>query len=91
MTRIDLSYSERDRDTEGPACRIICLASDGLFDLCSNNEIAEQLDKHTTDFEKEGQEGFDTGSLLSKMSNELVELAYQKGSMDNISVLLVKL
>ena len=74
-----------------PGCRLVCLASDGLYDLCSNNEIAEHLDKFTMDFEKEGNLDFDMGATLSKISSSLVELAYQKGSMDNISVLLIKL
>lgn len=54
------------------------LASDGLFDVCDNDEIFQFILTHIK-------------QKLNKVARELVHYARQKGSTDDITILIIKL
>jgi serine/threonine protein phosphatase PrpC len=73
----DITIHERDnrRDT------VLLLACDGLWDVMSNEEAVKHL-----------EEIFASGeSSMEKMAEEMLDIALDKGSKDNISVVVARL
>jgi|UniRef100_A0A914QAC6 protein phosphatase 1L len=62
--------------------RYIILASDGLFDVVSNEEAIQMANSY---MQAHGT------SALSKVANILCTEALRRGSLDNVSVLILKL
>ena len=58
----------------------LCLACDGLFDVCSSARLASLLDDY-----------FQKGENSEVITENLVAWAYDNDSMDNISVMLIEL
>uniref|UniRef100_A0AC34FZP1 PPM-type phosphatase domain-containing protein n=1 Tax=Panagrolaimus sp. ES5 TaxID=591445 RepID=A0AC34FZP1_9BILA len=62
--------------------RYIILASDGLFDVVSNEEVIQMANSYIQ---------IHGSSALSKVANILCTEALRRGSLDNVSVLVLKL
>lgn len=58
---------------------VICLACDGVFDVCSNEEVTEFVSASMS-----------AGKSLLDTSKRLVQHCFDKKSTDNISVMLIK-
>ncbi|CAI0415755.1 unnamed protein product [Linum tenue] len=65
-----------------PDCEFLILASDGLWDKVSNQEAVDLIRHLCTDAEK---------PKPALACNQLAELAVRRGSMDDISVMIVQL
>ncbi|CAL1374750.1 unnamed protein product [Linum trigynum] len=65
-----------------PDCEFLILASDGLWDKVSNQEALDLIRHLCTDAEK---------PKPALACNQLAELAVRRGSMDDISVMIVQL
>lgn len=73
--------------SEGDDCLI--LASDGLWDVMSTEEVGDVTCRLLRWHRRNGL--VDGASPAQAVANHLTELAYQKNSSDNISVVVVDL
>merc|ERR1711862_869663 len=71
----------------------IILASDGVWDVMTNEEVASFVLEHTTNKKNiTDEDGGTTSTVLATVGDELVEeCLYKRNSQDNISVVIVSL
>lgn len=74
MTTLNLSLMVPDGTKKGA----IAIGSDGLFDVMSNQEVAQQVMKMMK-----------SGTQADDAAKELYHIALRKGSTDNISIILI--
>merc|ERR1712170_62895 len=63
----------------------LCLACDGLFDVCTSSRLAQLLE------DKRSQLDETTKNPLEAITSYLVQFAYDNRSVDNISVMVIQL
>ena len=68
------------------ADQLLILASDGLWDVMSNSDVANHALRK---FQKYHAAGHSTQSSLRHVASSLAKTAISKGSRDNITVLVV--
>jgi serine/threonine protein phosphatase PrpC len=70
----------------------VILACDGVWDVMSNQEVGDFVVDHVKRFEKEEEYLVsDAPSVLAEVGDELLKHCLDKGSSDNMSVLIIDL
>jgi serine/threonine protein phosphatase PrpC len=67
---------------------MIVIASDGLFDVMSNEDVVKFIHDMMGENDDDGSDGTDHNDM-SKIASELTKHAEVLGSVDNISVVIV--
>jgi protein phosphatase 2C len=81
------------RFERSPSDLFMIIASDGLFDVMSNDEACRFVLRAliTATNGRLGESGVVTKGVLSAVASKLVQLALTKGSLDNVTALVVML
>lgn len=78
-----MNYDNGDDD-----CRYLVIATDGIWDVLSNEEVAQIISKTT---QQSASKNVDLTETLKTCALVLTQRAQDKGSKDNITVLVMKL
>ena len=89
VTRLDLVRTDAAGDDECPS--FLVLASDGIWDVLSNEEVAESVWNIAERFSKDGRNSLNYRSLVQTCALELVQKAQKYGIKDNITCMVVQL
>lgn len=86
----DVFYIEMRRNCE----RALVMACDGVWDVLSNDDVADIVRRTVQSAKKRARLGFvlgdyDAGSLADEIAQEIKDIAFTRCSQDNISVLVV--
>ncbi len=88
MSRRDILSQCGYSDTEGLPCFIV-LASDGLWDVVSNQEAVDMVSQAVKAHDDHHGIGWESGGAFQEAAEILTQEAYVRGSTDNIGVCII--
>lgn len=74
-----------------PRPDFVILASDGVWDVLSNQDVCDIVNRQKRDAKvRHTDNGPDDSDYYALAAKEIVETALRKNSLDNVSVLIIK-